>query len=173
MLHSIHPVTSIFATVGVRVRSKAMLFIELVLAFVLTAVLPYISSVSVHYSTLELSDEVSSISPLETALATHLVLGPVARVLTAIGPEVYSVALFLAVLEMAQVVATIAPHLDALSVLFLRLVQLGVRLSAKSTLLVQIFLNIVLSEHTQVGLLVQLPDTLEYLILHRTEHSEA
>ena len=94
-----------------------MLLIELVLAFVLTTILPHIVSVTVHHTVLELSLEVAAVSPLEATKAAHFITTPCSRVLTTIGPVVDTFTFFDPCAERAMIVASIAPYLDAFSVL--------------------------------------------------------
>ena len=173
MLHSIDPIALILAPIRVGVRPKAMLLIELVVAFVATPILPHISAMAMHDSTLELALEVSTIGPLKASSTTHLILGPIASILTSIGPEVDSLALFLAIVKATQVVAAVTPHLNAFTILLVRHQPVGVRLSAELALSIEIVNDIVLAEDAEVGLLILLPDALENLIVQGTEHADA
>ena len=128
MLHAVDPLAPILATVRVRVRPISMLFIEPIIALILTAVLPHISPVSMHHAILERPLKVSTVGPLEASIATHLITGPLARVLAPISPKVDSFALFDACLEVSMIVAAITPHLDAFAILFVALSVLRVGL---------------------------------------------
>ena len=137
-----------------------MLLVKSVIPFVFPAVLPDIVTVAMHDSTLELTLEVTSIGPLETTMATHLIISPSACVLAAVGPKVASFAFLDAAKEVSMVVATITPHLNAFSILLVLLAARDIRLRVH---VVQIFLNVevcALSENTQIGLAVLLPEAL-------------
>ena len=137
-----------------------MLLVKSVISFVFTAILPYIVAIAMHDSTLELTLEVSSISPLETTMATHLIICPSAGVLAAVGPKVASFAFLDATEEVSVVIATITPHFNALSILLVLLAASDIRLRVH---VVQIFLNVkvgTLTENTEISLAVLLPEAL-------------
>ena len=137
-----------------------MLLVKSVIPFVFTAVLPDIVAIAVHDSTLELTLEVTSIGPLETTMATHLIISPSARVLAAVGPKVASFAFLDATEEVSVVIATITPNFNALSILLVLLAARDIRLRVH---VVQIFLNVevgTLTENTEIGLAVLLPEAL-------------
>lgn len=119
VLHAVYPLTAVLATIGVSVGSLSMFFVELIVAFIFAPILPDIAAKSVHDSVLEGALKVSAIGPLETPVATHLVIRPDASVLASIGPKVDAFALFYSVLEKAVIVAAIAPHFDAFAILLL------------------------------------------------------
>ena len=134
-----------------------MLLVKLVFAFVLTAVLPDVVAVAVHYSVLERALKVATVCPLEAPIATHFIVLPGAAVPAAIRPEVNADALFDAVLEETMIVAPIAPHFNPFSVLFVLGCHLGSRVKR-----INIILDVkteVLSEHAQACLPVLLPET--------------
>ena len=81
MLHSVVPVATVLATIGVCVGALTMLLVVAVVAFVTTTILPYIYSMAVHDTVLERSLEVATVSPLKAPVAAHLVLAPHSRVL--------------------------------------------------------------------------------------------
>lgn len=60
-----------------------------------------------HDSVLEVALKVASISPLEAALAAHLIVAPVALVLAPVRPVVDTHAFFDSVFEVSVVVAAI------------------------------------------------------------------
>ena len=118
MLHTIYPLAAVLAAIRVCVCSLAMLFVKLIVAFIFTSILPDIAAESMHDSVLERALKVSTIGPLETPIAAHLVIRPDACVLAAIGPEVYTFTLFDSVLEETVIVASITPYFDAFAILF-------------------------------------------------------
>ena len=137
-----------------------MLLVKSVVSLVFSAILPHIVAVAVHHSTLELPLEVASIGPLETAVATHLVVSPSARVLAPISPKVAPFAFLDAAEEVSVVVAAIAPHLNALSILLVLLAACHFRLRVH---VVQIFLNVgvgALTENAEISLAILLPEAL-------------
>ena len=137
-----------------------MLLVKSVIPFVFPTVLPDIVTVAMHDSTLELTLEVTSIGPLETTMATHLIISPSACVLAAVGPKVASFAFLDAAKEVSMVVATITPHLNAFSILLVLLAARDIRLRVH---VVQIFLNVevcTLTENTEICLAVLLPEAL-------------
>ena len=105
-----------------------MLLVKSVISLVFSAILPDIVAIAVHDSTLELTLEVSPVSPLEATMATHFVICPSARILTAIGPKVASFSFFDATEKVSVVVTTITPHLNALSILLVLLTARNIRL---------------------------------------------
>lgn len=119
MLHTIDPLTSVLTAIGIGVGTLPMLLIELIVAFVLAAILPHIGSETMHDSVLERTLEVAPICPLECPIAAHLVVGPNACILASISPKVDTLTLFNTVLEEAVVIATIAPYLDSFAILLL------------------------------------------------------
>ena len=118
MLHTIYPLAAVLAAIRVCVCSLAMLFVKLIVAFIFTSILPDIAAKSMHDSVLKGALKVSTIGPLETPIAAHLVIRPDACVLAAIGPEVYTFTLFDSVLEETVIVASITPYFDAFAILF-------------------------------------------------------
>ena len=81
MLHAIVPLTPILASVGVSVGALSVLLVVAIVSFVAATVLPHVDAVSMHDTVLERSLEVTTICPLETPVAAHLVLAPHTRVL--------------------------------------------------------------------------------------------
>ena len=103
-----------------------MLFVESVMACIHPTILPHIVAKAMHNSILEGALEVSTIGPLEAAIAAHFVIQPQASILGAICPEVDALTLLDAILKVSVIVTPIAPDLDAFAVLpiclrFLRL----------------------------------------------------
>ena len=94
-----------------------MLFIELVISFVLSAVLPHIYPIPMHDSLLKLPFEEPTVAPLEAPIATHLIVDPHAGEFAPVGPEVDTLALLNSVLKIAVVVAAVAPHLHTSAIL--------------------------------------------------------
>ena len=105
-----------------------MLLVKSVISFVFAAILPHIVAIAMHNTTLELTLEVSPIGPLETTMATHLVISPSARILASVSPKVASFAFFNAAEEVSVVVASITPHLNSLSILLVLLAARYIRL---------------------------------------------
>ena len=119
VLHAVDPFATVLAAIGVRVGAFAVLFVELVVAFVLATVLPYVGTKSVHNSILEGALEVAAVGPLEAPVATHFVVRPNTCVFAPVSPKVDAFTLFNTILEKAMVVAAITPHFDAFAVLLL------------------------------------------------------
>ena len=107
VLHAIDPFTAVLTAIRISVCSLSMLLIELIVAFVLSAILPHIGPKSMHHAVLERPLEVPPVSPLEGPISTHFIVGPDASILAAIGPKVDSLTLFHSVLEIAVIVASI------------------------------------------------------------------
>ena len=80
MLHTFAPRALVATAIRIGVHAMAMFLIKAVVPFVLAAVLPDIVAKAMHDSVLELALEVAPVGPLEAAVATHLVVCPVARV---------------------------------------------------------------------------------------------
>lgn len=117
MLHSVNPLAAILTSIGVSVYTFAMLLVESVIALIFAAVLPYILTVAMHNTILEATLKISTISPLETASSTHLIVFPVPSVSRSVCPEVYPLAFFDTVFEKAVVIAAIGPDFNASTVL--------------------------------------------------------
>lgn len=96
-----------------------MLLVKSIVTFILAAILPNVVSDTVHYSVLEQALEVTAISPLEAAVATHLVVCPRADVFGPVSPKVDSFALLHSIPEVSMVVAAIAPNFNSLAVLLI------------------------------------------------------
>lgn len=148
-----------------------MLLVKSVVTFILATILPDVVSDTVHYSVLEQALEVATISPLETAVATHLVVGPRADVLGPISPKVNSFAFLHSIPEVSMVVAAIAPYFNSLAILLILSGDFRLRLDG-----IEVILDVetnVLTEDAKVGLSVLLPESfINFVRLRGTEHSK-
>jgi len=174
VLQTIDPLAFILATVGVGVGAFTMLFVESVVSFVFSAVLPHVDAISVHDATLEVTFELTSVGPLERPVAAHLVVFPCSTVLGPISPVVHAVALLDTLCKVAVVVAAIAPHLDTHTILLLIL-----HLSSECSISSRVFstvgsgIGVALSEHAEASSAILLPEAFEDVIVLGTEHTEA
>jgi len=107
MLEPIHPFPVVFATVTIGICPFAVLFVETVIAFIATAILPSVNPVAVHDSRFEFALKVPTISPLKNPFARHLILNPLPTVSRAISPEVHAVTLFYTLTKAAKIVAAV------------------------------------------------------------------
>ena len=132
-----------------------MLFVELIVSFVFTSVLPHVAAKPMHDSVLEGALKVAAISPLEAPVPAHFIVRPDASVLAAIRPKVDTFTFLHAVLEESVIVAAIAPHFNAFPILLLHCSHLRLRFDG-----VQVTLDVkakVLAEHAQLCVSVLLP----------------
>ena len=173
VLHAINPFATVLTAIRIRVSALTMLLIVLIVALVLSTILPYVGTKSMHYSVLERSLEVAPIGPLECSISTHFIVGPNASILTSIGPKVDTLSLFYSILEEAVIIATIAPYLDSFSILLLHGCHLWLWFDS-----FKVILDVkadVLTENAKVCVAVVLPEAFVYLFIGsgRTEHSQA
>lgn len=134
---------------------------------VLPSILPDVLADAVHNSFEELSLKAAAVSPLEDAMATHLVLLPLARVPGAVRPEVDAIALLNALREVTVVVATVAPYLNSVAGLFFA-DECAVKILEHI-----VFVELALAEHAEPVLAVLLPETLEVFTVKRSEDADA
>ena len=107
MLHAVDPLTAVLAAIGISVCALPMLLIELIVTFVLSAVLPHIRPEAMHDPVLERALEVPPVGPLEGPISTHFIVGPDTGILAAIRPKVDALTFLHTVLEVAVIVASI------------------------------------------------------------------
>ena len=169
MLHSFFPLTFVFTSVRISISSFSVFLVESIVAFIFAAILPHVISISVHHAALEHAFKIATIRPLKVSKSTHLIVRPRPRILASICPEVNSLAFFHSVFKVAMVIAPVAPYLDPLTILLvLRLRVIGIH---SVVCITKHLLPIILSEHTQLGCFVLLPETLEHFFSWRSEHS--
>ena len=107
VLHTVDPFTTVLTAIRISVCPLSMLLIELIVTFVLSAILPHIGPETMHHAVLERPLEVPPVGPLEGPISTHFIVGPDTSILAAIGPEIDTLTLFHSVLEIAVIVASI------------------------------------------------------------------
>jgi len=160
VLHAVFPLASIFASIRVYVGSITVLFVVLILTFIATSVLPDVESIAMHDAFLEVSLKIATIRPGKATVARHLVVRPGTTVSASIVPEVASLALFDAHAEVTMIVAAVAPNLNPLPILFVLCRARVFRILELNRL--DVCLNVealILSENTEIGLAVHLPET--------------
>lgn len=89
-----------------------MFLVVIVVSLVPPSILPCVNTISMHHAVLELANEGTAISPLESALTRHFIGKPVTFIARPVDPIVNAVSVLYTLTETADVVAAIRPYFD-------------------------------------------------------------
>lgn len=153
MLKSVDPFPTILTSIWVCVSSFSMFFVQTVVTFVPTTILPGVKAHAVHYPIFELTFKVTTIRPLECTFSWHFIGYPVSLISWTICPEINTQTLFNSIWEISEIIASVWPYFYTFSTL--------------------LFCTIWLTEHTKSGGFVLQPHSFVNIVFRSFENSDA